>query len=287
MLNATRVTICPASVIFLLLLTAISASSVADAQCSQASLPTKAAGPVSANESSSNDAAAGSQSGVKTADAAGKTRPVTVLENTALRVSSDQPISSRLTKPGEPLSFTINEDVVVDGLLVIPCGATVRGSIIDTKKAGILTGSGQLTLELNSLALGGQSYPLYSYQFKVSGASKTKPTEKKIATGAAIGTGAAAAAIVVSALTRSTHRSPTPESNSISTGAGALLGAGVGTAVSAASPAPIVSIPAESEMIFTLSSPIAVMPVDAKEAARLARGMKPGGPVLYVRDETQ
>jgi len=287
MLNATRPTICPAPVIFLLFLAALSASSAAGAQCSQGSLPPKAGVPVSANESSSNDAVVGPQSSVKTVDAVGNARPVTVLEDTPLRVRSDQPISSRLTKPGESLSFTIDEDVVVDGLLVIPCGATVRGSITDTKKAGVLTGSGQLTLELNSLALGGQSYPLYSYQFKVSGASKTRPTEKKIATGAATGTAAAAAAIVVGSLTRNTHRVPTPEEKAISTGAGTVIGAGVGTAVSAVSPAPIVSIPAESEMIFVLSSPIAVVPVDAKEAARLARGMKPGGPVLYVRDETQ
>jgi hypothetical protein len=246
-------------------------------------LPPKATDALSAHESSSDEAAAiKTQSGVvKTVDPAGKSSAVTVLENTPLRVMSDQPISSRLTKPGEPLSFTVKEDVVVGDLLVIPCGATVHGAIVDARKAGVLTGSGQLILELNSLELGGQSYPLYTYQFKVSGVSKTKPTEKKIRTGAVVG------AVVLGVLSGSASGPPTAVEKLIGTGTGAALGAGVGTAVSAASPAPIVSIPAESEMLFALSSPVAVVPIDAKEAARLARGMKPGGPVLYVRDETR
>ena len=283
MMLETCTTICPRFVASLLLIVAFSVHPTAYAQCSQALLPPKATDALSAHESSSDEAAAiKTQSGVvKTVDPAGKSSAVTVLENTPLRVMSDQPISSRLTKPGEPLSFTVKEDVVVGDLLVIPCGATVHGAIVDARKAGVLTGSGQLILELNSLELGGQSYPLYTYQFKVSGVSKTKPTEKKIRTGAVVG------AVVLGVLSGSASGPPTAVEKLIGTGTGAALGAGVGTAVSAASPAPIVSIPAESEMLFALSSPVAVVPIDAKEAARLARGMKPGGPVLYVRDETR
>jgi len=259
------------------------ASPTARAQCSQALLPQTATVQHSAEESSSQDAPGVKRqsSAVRTADPTGKQSPITVLEDTQLRVMSNQPISSRMTKPGEPLSFTVDEDVAVDGLLVIPCGATVRGTVVDAKKAGVLTGSAQIILELHSLELGGRSDPLYTYQFKITGTSKTKPTEKKIKTGAVVG------AIVLGSLSGSAHGPPTVEEKAIGAGAGAALGAGVGAAVSAASPAPIVSIPAESEALFTLSSPVAVVPVDAKEAARLARGMKPGGPVLYVRDETQ
>jgi hypothetical protein len=68
--------------------------------------------------------------------------------------------------------------------------------------------------------------------------------------------------------------------------AGAAVGAGVGTLVSAASAGPTVLIPAESQADFSPASPITVTPVSAKEAARLAQGLHPGGPVLYVRGET-
>src|SRR5882757_1329095 len=69
-------------------------------------------------------------------------------------------------------------------------------------------------------------------------------------------------------------------------GTGAAIGAGVGTVVSAATPGPSVTIPAEAQMDFYLASPISVVPVSAKEAARLAQGYHHGGPVLYVRGDT-
>jgi hypothetical protein len=42
---------------------------------------------------------------------------VTVLENTLLRVITAAPLSSRSTRDGEPLLFTLDEDVVVDNFL--------------------------------------------------------------------------------------------------------------------------------------------------------------------------
>ena len=266
----------------LLLFVAQSLPSVALAQCSQAVLPQSADVPLSANESSSASTVRDNPqpSALRIADPASRQNAITVPENTPLRVTSNQPISSRMTRLEVPLSFTVNEDVMVGGQLVIPCGATARGAIVNTQKAGVLTGSAQLVFELNALELGGKSYPLYTYQFKVSGASKTRPTEKKVGTGAVIG------AIVLGSLSGNANGAATAGQKLIGVGTGAALGAGVGTAVSSASPAPMISIPAESEMLFTLSSPLAVVPVDVKEAMRLARGMKPGGPVLYVRDET-
>jgi len=63
------------------------------------------------------------------------------------------------------------------------------------------------------------------------------------------------------------------------------MGAGVGTAIAASSPPSVALIPAESQLEFTLATPVAVVPVDQPTALRLARGMFPGGPVLYVRGD--
>jgi hypothetical protein len=64
-------------------------------------------------------------------------RAVTVLEDTQLQVMNDMPISSRTTKAGDRLAFTVTGDVVVDGILVIPCGATVYGTVVEAKQAGV------------------------------------------------------------------------------------------------------------------------------------------------------
>jgi hypothetical protein len=205
---------------------------------------------------------------------------MTVKEDTLIRVMTDQPLSTRQTKAGTTVHFTLSEDVAVDGTLIIPKGATVYGTIVESKMAGTLTGSPDLVLQLTSLDFIGHSYPLYTYQLKVVGASKTKPTETKVKGGAVIG------ALVGGAFSGSAKGETTAVGKLAGMGTGAALGAGVGAMTSAATPGPILSIPAESQMDFYLSSPISVVPPTEKQALQLSKGMTRGGPVLYVRGET-
>jgi hypothetical protein len=205
---------------------------------------------------------------------------VTVLENTLLRVRTNQPLSTRQTRAGASLLFTLSEDVGVDGVLIIPRGATIRGTVVESKQSGTLAGSPDLILKLTSLDLEGRTYPVYTYQFKVTGASKTKPTETKIKGGAVIG------AVVGGIFSGSAKGETTAVGKLAGVGTGAALGAGVGAAVAAATPGPILTIPAESEMDFYLSSPISVVPASEVAARRLSEGLVQGGPVLYVRGET-
>jgi hypothetical protein len=206
---------------------------------------------------------------------------VTVLEDTLIRVMTNEPISSRYSKDGTPVSFTLSEDVVVDHVLIIPRGASIHGEVVQTRKAGVLTGSPELTLKLDSLDLDRRSYPLYTYQFKAQGTSKTRPTETKVKGGALAG------AIVGGVFSGSAKGGSTDVGRVAGMATGAAMGAGVGTMVSAATPGPALTIPAEAQMDFYLASPISVAPVSAKEAARLAQGLHPGGPVLYVREDVR
>jgi hypothetical protein len=205
---------------------------------------------------------------------------VTVFEDTLIRVMTNQPLSSKWSKNGTAMLFTLSENVIVDNVIVIPRGVTVHGELVQTRKAGVLTGSPELTLKLVSLDLGGRSYPLYTYQFKVQGTGKIKPTETKVKGGSVIG------AIVGGVFSGSAKGETTAVGKLAGLGTGAALGAGVGAMASAATPGPTLRIPAESQMDFYLASPISVQPVSAKDAARLAQGLHPGGSVLYVRGDT-
>jgi len=208
--------------------------------------------------------------------------PVTVMEDTLIRVRTSGPINSKRAEQGSPVLFTVSEDVLVGETLVIPRGATVRGVVIKSKKAGRLTGSPELTLELASLTLGLRSYPLVSYQFKLKGTSKTQPTETKTLRGAEVG------AIVSTITTGVSAKGPVTQGpNQIENiAAVAAVGAGMGTLVSAASPGPGIWIPSESQVDFFLAAPVTIVPVSAKDAARLAQGLHAGGPTLYLRGDT-
>jgi hypothetical protein len=214
---------------------------------------------------------------------------VTVLEGTLIRVMTNEPVNGKRAKDGTPVLLTVSEDVLAGDALAIPRGAIAHGVVVKSKKAGRLTGSPELILELTSLDLGGRSYPLYTYQLKVTGTSKTKPTEAKALRGAHVGATAGNLAGNVSAKSGAISvgaSNPVSPGNPISAGAGAAVGAGAGTAISAASPGPEISIPAEAQADFYLAAPIAVAPVSAREAERLAEGIGSGGPSLYLRGET-
>jgi hypothetical protein len=167
---------------------------------------------------------------------------------------------------GTPVQFTVIQDVTLNGMLAIPRGATVRGVVTETKKAGELAGSPELAMTLTSLEMGGQSYPLTTDQFKVKGPNKAGRTVGNAVGGALVGT------IIGCAVGRG-------EGCAIGAGAGAAAG----TAATAATPGPNVWIPAEAQVTFHLQAPVTVNPVSPQEAARLAQGLYPGGPSLYRR----
>jgi len=194
------------------------------------------------------------------------TGPVTIGPGTLIQLRTSEPVASKRAKNGQPVQFTVIQDVAVGNLLAIPRGATVHGVVTEAKKAGDLGGSPVLALTLTSLDLGGQSYPLQTDQFKVKGPSKTGHTVGNAFGGAVLG------ALIGGA----THG---PEGAAI----GAGIGAGAGTAASAATPGPGIWIPAESRVDFHLTAPLTVAPVNAQEAARLAQGLYQGGPNLYRR----
>lgn len=94
---------------------------------------------------------------------------ITVLENTPLQVVTDVPISSRTAKAGAKIPFTLTRDVVVDEILVVPCGATAFGTAVEVKQAWRLAGTSKLTQQMTALNLDVRKYPLYTPPFKVVG----------------------------------------------------------------------------------------------------------------------
>lgn len=194
------------------------------------------------------------------------TGPVTIPSGTLIQLRTNEPVASKHAKDGEPVQFTVINDVPVGGVLAIPRGATVHGVVTEVKHSGQVSGSPELALTLTSLDLGGQSYPLSTNLFKVKGPSKTDRTVGNAIGGGLLGT------IIGCAVGR---------------GAGCAIGAGAGVAggvaASAATPGPGVWIPAEALVDFHLAAPLTVQPVSAQEAARLAQGLYQGGPSLYRR----
>jgi hypothetical protein len=192
--------------------------------------------------------------------------PVTIPQGTLLQLRTMESVSTKRAKDGEPVQFMVIRDVRIDGVVAIPRGATAHGVVSGVKQAGDLKGSPELALKLTSLDMGGQNYPLDTGEFRVKGPGKGERSANNMVGSTLFGT-------IIGCIV----------GRGIGCAAGAGAGLAAGTAASAGSPGPHVWIPAEALVEFHLNTPLTVIPVSAKEAARLSEGLYPGGPALYHR----
>jgi hypothetical protein len=180
---------------------------------------------------------------------------VTVPAGALLRIRINRGLDSNHVKPGAQFDGTVLSDVAAGGAIAIPRGASVQGVVVDAKKAGALSGRGELGLQINSVTLGGVVYPISSEVWQRNSRDKAAGTVNS-----ALGLGALGAII----------------GGVAGGGAGAAIGAGVGGAAgvagSAASPSGRVIIPPEAVLNFHLAQPAAVKTVSEQEMARLAYG---------------
>ena len=62
--------------------------------------------------------------------------PVTIPQGTLLQVRTSEPVDSKRAKDGQPVQFTVIQDVAVGGVLAIPRGADVHGVVTEAKNVG-------------------------------------------------------------------------------------------------------------------------------------------------------
>jgi hypothetical protein len=186
---------------------------------------------------------------------------VMVPAGAVLRIRINRGLDSQHVQPGAQFDGTVLTDVVADNAVAIPRGATVSGIVVDSKKAGVFKGEGELSLQINSLTLGGAVYPLQTDVWQRNGRDKTAGTVNNTAGGAAIGAlfGALAGGGTGAAI-------------------GAGVGGGLGLAGSAASPRGQIIVPPESVLTFRTAAPVPVKTVSEQEMARLSYAAGPQAP---------
>jgi hypothetical protein len=190
--------------------------------------------------------------------------PVTIPPGSMLRIRINRGLDSNHIQIGAPFDGTVLTDIIADGEVAVPRGATVSGVVIGAKKAGAFKGQGELSLQVNSLTLGGQVYPLNSEIWAENGRDKTPGT-----VGATVGTSAFGALLGGLA------------GGGVGAAIGAGAGAGVGLAGSAATPRGQIIIPPESVLTFRTADPVTVKTVSEQEMQRLsyqAGPQQPAGP---------
>ncbi len=166
---------------------------------------------------------------------------VIIPAGTRISVRTIDSIDSTKNRVGYRFQASLEEPLTVDGNVVVPKGADVYGRLDESKETGTFTGRSELRLELTGIVVHGQTLPLVTGEYEVSGKSKTESTAKRTVGGAAIGG-------IIGALAGG--------------GKGAAIGAGTGAGVGAASEiitkGDQVKIPSETLLDFTLQQSVTI-----------------------------
>jgi hypothetical protein len=166
---------------------------------------------------------------------------VVVPSGTQITVRTIDAVDSDKNHPGDKFQASLEQPLVVNDITVAPKGASVYGKLQQVQEAGQLTGKSQLRLALTGIVINGQTYPLSSGEYEVSGKSRGKSTATKVGGGAALGA-------VIGAIA----------GGGKGAAIGAGVGAGAGTAVQVVTKGDQVHVPSETLLEFTLDQPVSL-----------------------------
>jgi len=177
---------------------------------------------------------------------------VQIPAGTMVNVRLNHWLTSDHVQAGTGFDGSIANDVVAGNEIALPRGATVQGTVLDVHQAGSLKGKGSITLQLQTVQLGGRSYPLQSEPWTIDGRDKTGQTVGSTAFGAIFG------ALIGGAV-----------GGGAGAGAGAAIGGAAGLGTSAIAGGGQAVIPGEAVVNFRLTASSQVVTVSEAEMQRL------------------
>jgi len=84
------------------------------------------------------------------AAASGPQDEIVVAEGTPINVVTAKEVTSKEAKPNDPVEFTVAEDLVINGQVVVRKGTAAAGSVINAEKGAYMGKSGKLGVQVES-----------------------------------------------------------------------------------------------------------------------------------------
>jgi hypothetical protein len=86
--------------------------------------------------------------------------PVKLVEGTDLSLQFTEKLSSANATEGQRFNLTLDGDLRVNGVVVVPHGAKAVGTVVNARKRGFMGKAGELNIQVNYLLVGEQRIPL-------------------------------------------------------------------------------------------------------------------------------
>jgi hypothetical protein len=171
----------------------------------------------------------------------GRGATVTLPAGTDITIRMVDSVDTDRNQVGDAFQATLQDPLSVGSQVVVPRGASVRGTIAYSKESGRVTGQSELILELTELAFDGRTYPLRTSDYQEVGSSRGARTAKAAGGTAALGA-------IIGAIA----------GGGKGAAVGAVTGGAVGTGVAVMSRGQTIKVPAETLLDFKLQKPLSV-----------------------------
>jgi len=165
----------------------------------------------------------------------------TIPAGTVISVRTIDSIDSEKNHVGDRFQASLEEPLIVDGVVVAPKGADVYGRLEESKKSGTFSGKSELQLELTGIVVNGQTVPLVTGDYELKGKSRTSSTAKRTIGGAALGG-------IIGAIA----------GGGKGAGIGAAVGGGAGAGSEIITKGDQVKVPSETLLDFTLEQEVRI-----------------------------
>lgn len=169
-------------------------------------------------------------------------RNVTLQAGMLIPARTVESLSSDRNAVGDTFTATLDQPLVVDGLVIAERGARLEGKVVQAQRAGRLKGLSDLAVVLTQVTTSdGQRVVIETDSFEKHGESSTKENVAKIGGGAALGA-------IIGAVA----------GGGKGAGIGTAVGGAAGTAGAAATHGKAVTLPPETRINFRLRNPVTI-----------------------------
>jgi hypothetical protein len=112
---------------------------------------------------------------------------LTIAADTPISVNLVTPIASDKNHVEDPVAGTVAKPIVVSGVTVVPAGAEITGSVLETRESGRVKGRASVILQFDRLVVRGESHRIQTTRITREAESKKGDDVKKGGIGAGVG----------------------------------------------------------------------------------------------------
>jgi hypothetical protein len=166
---------------------------------------------------------------------------VSLNAGTIIPVRLLDPLDTSVNQTGDTFRASVDDNLTVNNSIVVPRGSQVEGKLTLVQRSGRVKGVAEMSLQLDSLQVGGKSYPIQTETLSFQAETTKKQDAEKVGIGTGIG--AAIGAIA---------------GGGKGAAIGAAVGAGAGGATVAATRGKELKYEAEHQFQFKLSENVSI-----------------------------